>query len=171
VVQDVLRKAEKAFKAFFARCKRSTPPGSLHYKGTCQFDRFTSPQAGFSLTHDNHLSLSKRGSIKVKMHRDSKGPIKTWTLKGEGDACDAVLTCDVTSEPMSINQEGVGIDLGLLHVGTLSRGERRENPRYFRKSEKKLAKHQQALACSQETRLSSVQESREGGRESTPEDR
>jgi len=39
VLQDVLRKADKAFKAFFARCKRSETPGhgfQLRGKGGCQ---------------------------------------------------------------------------------------------------------------------------------------
>src|SRR6184192_3561225 len=70
-LQDVLRKVDKAFKAFFARCKRGDTPGFPRYKGRNQFDSFTYPQAGFSLTqtHDNRVCLSKIGSIKVKLHR------------------------------------------------------------------------------------------------------
>jgi putative transposase len=44
------------------------------------------------------------------------------------------------------SDEAVGIDLGLLHFATLSTGETIENPRYYRKGEKRLVKLQQALA-------------------------
>src|SRR2546426_4013770 len=95
VLQDVLRKVDKAFKAFFARCKRGETPGFPRYKGKRHFDSFTYPQTGFSLTHDNRICLSKIGSIKVKLHREIKGAIKTCTLKREGDCWFVVLSCEV----------------------------------------------------------------------------
>ena len=49
VLQDVLRKADKAFKAFFARCKRGETPGYPRYKGRNQFASFTYPQGELSL--------------------------------------------------------------------------------------------------------------------------
>src|SRR2546421_2419462 len=73
VLQDVLRKADKAFKSFFARCKRGATPGYPRYKGRGHYDSFTYPQAGFSLTHDNRMCLSKIGRIKVKLHRPLEG--------------------------------------------------------------------------------------------------
>src|SRR5438445_9734096 len=76
VLQDVLRKADKAFQAFFARCKRGDTPGFPRFKGRNQFDSFTYPQGGYSITHDKRVYLSKIGSIKVKQHRDLHGTIK-----------------------------------------------------------------------------------------------
>lgn len=146
VLQDVLRKVDKAFKAFFARCKRGNTPGYPRYKGRNNFDSFTYPQAGFSLTHDSRVCLSKIGSIKVKLHREIKGTIKTCTIKRESQCWYVVFVCEVESEPLPENGEAVGIDLGLLHFATLSTGETIENPRYFRKGEKKLERLQQALA-------------------------
>jgi putative transposase len=146
VLQDVLRKADKAFKAFFARCKRGDTPGFPRYKGKGHFDSFTYPQAGFSLTHDNRVCLSKIGSIKVKLHREIKGAIKTCTIKREGEHWYVVFACEVEQEPLEASQEAVGIDLGLLHFATLSTGEVIENPRYYRRAEKKLQKHQQVLS-------------------------
>src|SRR2546422_8719940 len=43
VLQDVLRKADKAFKSFFARCKRGATPGYPRYKGRGHYDSFTYP--------------------------------------------------------------------------------------------------------------------------------
>jgi putative transposase len=146
VLQDVLRKADKTFKAFFARCKRGDTPGFPRYKGKGHYDSFTYPQAGFSLTHDNRVCLSKIGSIKVKLHREITGDIKTCTIKREGDCWYVVLSCEGESKPLPGNTEAIGIDLGLLHFATLSDGSTIENPRYYRKGEKKLARVQQAFA-------------------------
>lgn len=146
VLQDVLRKAEKTFKAFFARCKRGETPGYPRYKGRDRYDSFTYPQGGFSLTNDSRMCLSKLGSIKMKLHRPVEGEIKTCTIKREGDQWYVVFVCEVEQEPLPQSDEAVGIDLGLLHFATLSTGETIENPRYFRKGEKKLERLQQALA-------------------------
>jgi putative transposase len=146
VLQDVLRKVDKAFKAFFARCKRGTTPGFPRYKGRNQFDSFTYPQGGYSLTHDSRVSLSKIGSIKVKLHREIKGEIKTCTIKREGDTWYIVFACEVEHEPLEESNEAIGIDLGLLHFATLSDGSTIENPRYYRKGEQKLERLQHALS-------------------------
>jgi putative transposase len=146
VLQDVLRKADKAFQAFFVRCKRGDTPGFPRYKGKGHFDSFTYPQAGFSLTHDSRLTLSKIGSMKVKLHREIKGKIKTCTIKHEGDAWYVVFACEVEHELLPENDKAVGIDLGLLHFATLSTGETIENPRFYRRAEKKLERLQQALS-------------------------
>lgn len=146
VLQDVLRRVQKAFDAFFWRCKNSQEPGYPRFQGKGRYDSFTYPQAGFSLTHDNHITLSKIGSIKVKLHREIKGIIKTCTIKREGDAWYVMLACEVEHEQLEECQEAVGIDLGLLHFATLSTGETIENPRHYRKAEQRLERLQQALS-------------------------
>jgi len=85
VLQDTLRRADKAFKAFFRRVKQGQTPGYPRFQGKNHYDSFTYPQAGFSLTHDNRVCLSKIGSIKIKWHRPQIGKIKTCTLKREGN--------------------------------------------------------------------------------------
>jgi putative transposase len=57
VLQDVLRRLDKAFKAFFRRVKAGETPGSPRFQGYNRYDSFTYPQSGFSLTHDNRVSL------------------------------------------------------------------------------------------------------------------
>ncbi len=56
------------------------------------------------------------------------------------------FACEVKESPLEASDEAVGIDLGLLHFATLSDGSTIENPRYYRKAEKRLQKHQQSLA-------------------------
>lgn len=146
VLQDVLRRVQKAFDAFFRRVRNGEEPGYPRFQGKSRYDSFTYPQAGFSLTHDSRVCLSKMGSIKVKMHREITGTIKTCTIKRQGEVWYVVFVCDVESEPMEENQEAIGIDLGLMHFATLSTGETIENPRYLRKAETHLAALQRALS-------------------------
>jgi putative transposase len=146
VLQDVLRRVEKAFKRFFARCKSGETRGYPRFQGRNRYDSFTYPQGGYSLTADKRVCLSKIGSLKVKLHRKIPGTIKTCTIKREGDAWYVIFACEVKDEPLPENPQAVGIDLGLLHFATLSDGSTIENPRHFRKAEKKLARLQQSLA-------------------------
>ncbi|HAT45888.1 MAG TPA: transposase [Ktedonobacter sp.] len=147
VLQDVLRRVEKAFKRFFARWKSGETPGYPRFQGRNRYDSFTYPQGGSSLTADNRVCLSKIGSIKGKVHREIKGTIKTCTIKREGDAWYAVFACEVEAEPLPENHNAVGIDLGLLHFATLSDGSTIENPGHYRRAEKHLKKVQEALSC------------------------
>jgi putative transposase len=95
---------------------------------------------------DNRVSLSKIGSIKVKLHRKIQGTVKTCTIKREGDAWSVIFACEVKDDPLPENQDVVGIDLGLLHFATLSDGSTIENPRHYRRAEKHLKKVQEALS-------------------------
>lgn len=146
VLQDVLRRVKKAFDSFFCRVKQGKEPGYPRFQGSNHYDSFTYPQRGYGLTHDNRISLSKIGSIKVKLHRQISGTIKTCTIKREGDTWYVVFACEVTPEPLSEKCEATGIDLGLLHFATLSDGRTIENPRYYRRAEKHLKKFQEALS-------------------------
>ncbi len=88
VLQDVLRRVDKAYKAFFRRIKKGQTPGYPRFHGYGRYESFTFPQSGFSLTGDNRVCLSKIGTIKVKMPKGKKanplvGEIKTCTIKRE----------------------------------------------------------------------------------------
>lgn len=146
VLQDVLRRVDKAYTTFFRRVKHGGKSGYPRFQGYHRYESFTYPQAGFSLTRGSRITLSKIGSIKVKLHRAIQGTVKTCTIKREGDHWYVVFACEVQPEPLSESKEAVGIDLGLLHFATLSTGETIENPRYLRHAEKKLQALQQELA-------------------------
>lgn len=146
VLQDTLRRVDKAFKAFFRREKNGEKAGYPRFQGRNRYDSFTFPQVGFSI-EENRLVLSKIGHIKIKLHRPIIGKIKTCTIKREGEHWYVCLACEVESQPkLPYTDEAVGIDLGVSHLATLSTGDTIDNPRYYRRAEKKLAKAQQALA-------------------------
>jgi putative transposase len=151
VLQDVLRRVDKAFKAFFRRVKEGQKPGYPRYKGQGSYNSFTYPQSGFSLTADNRVCLSKIGNIKVKFPTGKKahppqGAMKTCTIKREGEHWVVVFTCEVEQElSYHCSEEAVGLDLGLLHFATLSTGEQIANPHHLRRSEARLKQRQQQL--------------------------
>src|SRR6266516_2596192 len=99
VLQDVLRRVKKAFDAFFRRCNLAKEAGYPRFQGKNRYDSFCYPQGGYSLTADHRLCLSKIGSIKVKLHRQLIGTVKTCTIKREGDAWYVVFACEVAHEP------------------------------------------------------------------------
>ena len=49
VFQDVARRIELAFQAFFRRVKRGEKPGYPRFKGVGRYDSFTYPQAALEL--------------------------------------------------------------------------------------------------------------------------
>jgi putative transposase len=137
VLQETLRRVDKAMQAFFRRVKQGQAPGYPRFQGRDRYDSFCFPQAGFSLTHDNRVTLSKLGAIKIKLHREMQGMVKTCTIKREGPNWYSIFRCEVEAQRLPVSYENVGIDLGLLHFATLSDGSTIENPRYFRQGEKK----------------------------------
>ncbi|GHO79200.1 transposase [Ktedonobacter sp. SOSP1-85] len=145
VLQDVLRRVDKAFKAFFKRVKVGKR-GFPRFQGRNHYESFCYPQAGFSL-ENGRLELSKIGHVKIKLHRKVHGTIKTCTLKREGACWYVCFSCEVESVPRTpYTDEAVGIDLGISKLATLSTGDVIENPKHYRQAEKRLAKAQQALS-------------------------
>ena len=98
VLQDVLRRLDKTFQAFFLRCQRGQVPGFPRFRSQSRYDSFTYPQAGFQL--GGRLSLSKIGDIKIKLHRPIKGEIRTLTVKREHGMWYACFSCIVEPEPL-----------------------------------------------------------------------
>ena len=145
VLQNVQERVDLAFKAFFRRVKAKENPGYPRFKGYGRYDSFTFKQYGFKADHGVHIS--KIGDIKVIQHRPLEGKVKTLTIRrdavGNWYAC---FSCEV--EPVSLppSEKGVGVDVGLESFATFSSGEKIENPRFFRKDEKELAKAQRKLS-------------------------
>src|SRR5205085_2851484 len=83
VLQDVLHRVDKAFKAFFRRVKSGEKPGYPRFVGRDRYNSFTYPQLGWSLLGER-LSLSKIGPLLLKLHRPVCGKVKTVTIKREG---------------------------------------------------------------------------------------
>lgn len=152
VLQDVIKRVDKAFKGFFSRLKKGQTPGYPRFQGRDRYDSFCYPDAsGWKLEpgekRNGKLVLSKIGHIKTRLHRPIEGVVKTCTIKREADCWYVVFACEVEQQnKLPYTDLAIGLDLGLLHFATDSTGQTIENPRYLRKAEKKLERLQQALS-------------------------
>jgi putative transposase len=150
VLQDVLLRVKRAFDGFFRRVKHGEEPGYPRMQGRNRYNSFTYPQGGYSIdVHEKRatVTLSKIGTIKLKVHRKIEGGIKTCTIKYEAGQWYAVFSCELKQpEPLSPVESEVGIDLGITHFAALSDGTFIESPRYYRQAQKTLEKRQQALS-------------------------
>jgi putative transposase len=146
VLQEACGRVELAFQAFWRRCKTGGKPGYPRFKGDW-YKSFTFTQFGFGLIDDKHLRLFGVGHVKIRLHRPIDGEIKRLIIKrdklGNWWACFVV---EFDPESLPEITEIVGIDLGLENYMTFSDGEIIENPRFFRKDEKALAKAQTRLS-------------------------
>jgi len=84
VLQDVLKRLDKAFDGFFRRVKKGEKPGFPRFRARARYDSFTYPQSGFALEAGSRrkpaLRLSKIGRVKIKLHRPIAGKVKTLTI-------------------------------------------------------------------------------------------
>ncbi|MHB8119218.1 MAG: RNA-guided endonuclease InsQ/TnpB family protein [Methanothrix sp.] len=146
VLQDVLRRLDKSFKAFFRRVKSGEEPGYPRFKGEGWYKSFTYPQVGFKI-EGSKLTLSKIGSIRVFKHREVEGKVKTCTIKKDKIGCwYVILVTEVEDIPQIEPQKAVGVDVGLKSLVALSTGETIQYPRYYVHAEQKLAVAQRNLS-------------------------
>lgn len=149
VLQDVLRRLDKAFQAFFRRVKeRQGKAGFPRFHSRQRYASLTYAQSGFSL-RNGKLRLSKIGDVRIKLHRPLEGQVKTLTITrsatGKWFACFCVEV-ETAALVLPENNQSVGVDVGLLHFATLSNGEQIDNPRFFRTDEQALGRAQRWLS-------------------------
>lgn len=144
--QDVLRRLQKAFDAFFRRIKRGETPGYPRFKSADRFDSITFPAYGDGVKLTRKLHVQSVGDVKIKLHRPVQGKPKTVTVKREAGKWYASFSCDdVPARVYPVATAEVGIDMGLESFATLSTGEKIENPRWYRKTEMRLKEGQRKL--------------------------
>lgn len=119
----------------------------LSYKTNNQKNK-SNPEKDSIRFDGNRLKLPKVGYVKIVEHRPHKGEIKSVVVSHDrsGEYYASVL-CEV-KEPEMLHKKDkhIGIDLGLHDFIVCSDGTKVEAPKYFRKSEQKLAKRQRDFA-------------------------
>ena len=146
VLQDVLFRVEKAYKNFFRRLKaRNGKVGFPRFKQIGRYDSVTYPQSGFEII-DGKLKLSKIGHIKLKLHRNIDGIIKTCNIKKEIDRFYVCFSVEYHSIQKPVPDKQIGIDVGIKSFAVLSNGKAIDNPKYLINSEERLIKKQRRLS-------------------------
>jgi len=150
VLQDVVKRVDLAFGAFFRRCEAGEQPGYPRFKSRLRYDSLTFKQYGNSFAvqtgqkQKGTLILAKIGYVKMVMHRPLSGTPKTAIVKRTPTGKWYVsISCDEAEQvPLPQTGEQVGIDVGLKTFAYLSDGTTIANPRFFRQEEHNLAKAQ-----------------------------
>lgn len=148
VAQNVSDRVHKAFNNFFRRVKEQ----SIKQKGFPRFksrvNSITYPQSGFKFVSDTRLFVSNIGNIPIILHRVPKGKIKTLTIKqNHVGQWFAIFSCEVDTPLVEhVNDNIIGIDVGIENFATLSNGEVIDNPRFLVKSEERLKRLSRRLS-------------------------
>src|SRR6266699_198234 len=159
VLQDVVKRVDLAFDAFFQRMEQGQKPGYPRFKSRFRYDSLTFKQHGnsFQLLPSSQknratLVLAKLGHVKMVLHRAITGTPKTAIVKRTPTGKWFVSISvemeeeDIIGKRLPVSEEGVGIDVGLKTFAYLSTGEAITNPRFFRQEEAALARASRKLS-------------------------
>lgn len=145
VLQDALRRLDKAFAAFFRRVKSGEAPGFPRFKSARRYRSFSVPNTRYKLA-DGRLDLSRLGKIKIRQDCAVEGKMTNLTVSREIDQWYACITVEFEPVPLPKSEAKVGIDLGYRYYAVLSDGTFIENPRHYTKLQKKLRRASRRVA-------------------------
>lgn len=133
----------KAYKSFFE--SKFGFPNFKSKKATQSYQ--TNNQKGTIVLLDGKVKLPKVGWVKLKIHRQPKGVIKSATISktATGKYYISIL-CEEEILSLPKTDSSLGIDLGLESFAILSTGEKIGNPRFLVSLSKKLTKEQKILS-------------------------
>lgn len=144
-LQKSLKNLDMAYQKFFKE-----HAGYPKFKS--KKDRYKSYRT--SCTNNNirfehrHIKLPKIGLVKIRDKQVSQGRILNATISQEPNGhyyCSLCCT-DVKMPQYQKTNINVGIDLGIANFAIFSDGNKIENPKFYEKSEKKLAQLQRGLS-------------------------
>jgi hypothetical protein len=114
--QATLRRLDRAFAGFFRRVKAGASPGYPRFKSARRLDSVEWPKDGDGCRWQPDTArvyLQGIGQVKVTVHRQVEGRVKTIQVRREGRRWMLVLSCaDVPTRPLEPTQAAVGIDVG-----------------------------------------------------------
>lgn len=136
-----------ARKRFFERCKKGIKPAG--------YPRFKSKKdAKQSFTTDGRIhvmsdciQIPKIGRIRYRCSRPCDGIPKEVTVSRDGRGRYWIsVCCAVDIQPLPVSPNQIGLDVGLAEFATDSNGVVYDNPKFLKKSEKKLIREHRKLS-------------------------
>ena len=152
VLQDAMRRLDKAYKAFFRRATNGEAPGFPRFKGEGRYRSMTFSHLSKQLIRNVRRKFAKVvvpkvGHLKIRYHRPlPNGKIKNLTIIRKASGWYATITVEVPAPVEVPVNTTLGVDVGLNSFVVDSDGGHIPNPCHYRKSEKKLGKHQRILS-------------------------
>jgi putative transposase len=147
--RDALRRVDHGMQMFFKRVKNGKKPGFPRFKSVKQYNSMQYLKIGEYIRSDNFLSIPNLGLVKCR------GPHNISISKRQKLLCIihrasgwySQVLVDQVKEIKNLSSHGsIGIDMGLISFAALSNGEKIENPRFAKKSEKKQKHLQRQLS-------------------------
>jgi len=133
--------------------------GRLRFKGSGWFKTLNYNQSGFKL-ENGKLVLSKVGEIPVKLHRKIVGEVKGVIVKRERSGkWYAIFQVEDEPAPLPRTGRAIGIDMGIKHFLTDTKGRQIENPRFYERTlqirirQKQLSKKQKGSANGEKAKV------------------
>ena len=140
---------DKAYKNFF----RDKSIGFPKYKSkkTNYHSYTTNNQKGTVCIENGYIKVPKlKTMVRIKQHRQFEGTIKSCTIsRTPSNRYYISILVETEIEQLETIDKKVGVDVGLKEFAICSDGLRIENPKHFRKLEKRLAKLQKDLSKKQ----------------------
>ena len=143
-----LKFLDEAYQNFFRRLKKGGKPGFPKFKSKHNNRQsFNSNSASIKIL-DKHIKMPKLGLIKCKLSKQIEGRILNATISKNPAGKYFVSICCTDTNINCLPKTGkeVGIDLGIKDFAVTSDGEKIKNPKYLKKYEKLLIKHQRRLS-------------------------
>jgi putative transposase len=147
--RQVLRRLDKAYRAFFGRVKRGAKPGFPRFRSR---DRYHAADfrvgGGLTIRESGKLRfVGVEGLIKVRWHRELPGKPKSAILSRTALGWFIVFHVEVAPVERA-STDSVGIDLGLTSLVALSNGEHIACRNITKRNARKLRVRQRALSRS-----------------------
>jgi putative transposase len=130
---------EKAYKNFF----RDNSIGFPKFKKKKRYQTYTTNnQNGTIYIENGYIKLPKlKSRVKIKQHRQFTGKIKSCTIsKTTTNKYYISILVEEEIQLLPKVDKKIGIDLGLKEFAVFSDGTKVENPKWLRKTEKRLRK-------------------------------
>ena len=152
---SALKRTDKAFAAFCRRCENgAAKKGYPRYKKrvrsmTWSLRKYKGVRENPIIATDfrhNRLKVPKLGEVRLYMHRPLQGDPKEVTLVKKASGWYAHIVCEIPDTPKVEPTDAIAVDMGTTHYLTTSEGEKVDNPRWYRKAEGLLHKHNQTMA-------------------------
>ncbi len=156
VARGTLWRLDRAFDAFFRRVRASETAGFPRFQSAERFTSIAYPEpSGWRLvgadgTRDGRLRVQGVGAVRIRLHRDLPGELRTLTVYRSGGSWWAAVTCRgvrVLRAPYTGRE--CGLDRGVAVLAATSDGDLFANPRHFALAAGRLGSAQQALSRSQ----------------------
>ena len=146
--RDALRRVDKAFKAFFRRCKEGGAPGFPRFRSAIRYNSMECLRSGTYVRSDGMVSVPRLGLVKIRSgnQRIPKSQKLLRIIRRASGWYGQVVVDEVKVIKNLEDHGSIGIDVGVESLATLSDGSKIENPRFYRKSETKLRGLQRSVS-------------------------